>query len=223
MRKIIKNVLKAILCAVPILVLAGCSLWQQAGNTYGPYVKSVMDTALKGETAEYLEYTNDSEEGAEEYYQMVIDTFVDDFLDEYSIEIVDDEDDVRMNNIMKQILAQAEYEVDDAVKTSDYYTVQVTITPIDLSSTISSDFITFGEDLIARYEAGEFNDYEDATEAYNVWAKTYAEGVMDILENHLDDLVYADPIEKIVKIVEDDESYGVSDDDLASLIVSVVE
>ena len=55
---------------------------------------------------------------------------------------------------------------------------------------------------------GSLSGFADDNE-YVEWEKQYALGMLDVMESFVSKIEYADPVEKIVKIEEDDEGYGV--------------
>ena len=110
------------------------------------------------------------------------------------------------------------YEVADAVKSGDYYTVEVTVYPMLFVSAAYDEVNAYAADFQARSDAGEHGDYMEDDAAYTAREIEYANGVMDILDTYVDNIEYDEPVSKIVKItVDDDGYYGISDEDYADL------
>lgn len=212
-----KKITAVLLSMVMLLGVAGCNSYKEHKDpsaTYGPYVQSLLDVSYKHDATKYLEYVDDTEEAAEEYYNNTMAYWAAELANYFQMVLIDDATEERMIGLMEDIFAQAKYEVAAAVKSGDYYTVEVTIEPLDFTTQVYDEVADFADDFQSRSDAGEFGDYINDETAYTEWEIAYANGVMDILDTYVDHLEYADPVEKIVKVnVDEDGYYGISEDD----------
>jgi hypothetical protein len=212
-----KKVTRLLLGMLLVLLVAGCSSSRKNSDPsamYASYVQSLLDVSYKHDASGYLEYVDDTEEAVEEYYEDTMEYWAYELADYFQMVLINDEVEERMVNLTEEIFAQARYEVEDAVKTSDYYTVQVTIEPLNFTSQVYDEVVAYAQDFQSRSDEGEYGDYQNNEDDYTAWEVIYANGVMDILDTYVDHLEYADPVERIVKIsVAEDGTYGISSED----------
>lgn len=207
-----------LLSVVMLLGATGCSSYREYNDpskNYGPYVQSLLDVSYKHDASKYLEFVpDDTEEAAEKYYDDTMSYWAYELAEYFQMVLVEEESESRMIGLMEQVFASAKYEVEDAVKVNDYYTVQVTIYPLDFTNLVYDDVIAFVEDFNTKIDAGDFGDYENDEAAWTAAEVYYENGVMDVIESYLDQLTYADPVERIVKIaIDEDGYYGISEAD----------
>lgn len=212
-----KKITAILMSMLLLLGAAGCSSYKEYNDpsaNYGPYIQSLLDVSYKHDATKYLEYVDDTKDAAEEYYDNTMAYWAYQVADYFQMVLIDDATEARMIGLMEDIFEQAKYEVADAVKSGDYYTVQVTIYPLDFTNQVYDEVAAFAQDFSDRIEAGEFGDYVNDEAAYTECEIQYANSVMDILETYVDHLAYADAVEKIVKInVDEDGYYGISEND----------
>lgn len=212
-----KKMIAVLLSLAMLLGVAGCSSYKEYNDPskdYGPYVQSLLDVSYKNDATKYLEFVDDTESAAEQYYNDTMSYWAYQMEDYFQMVMAGEESEARMIGLMEEVFAKAKYEVEDAVSVNDYYTVQVTIYPLDFTDLVYDDVVAFVEEFNARVEAGEFGDYENDENAWIDAEIYYENGVMDVIESYLDQLSYADPVERIVKItVDDDGYYGISEED----------
>ena len=199
-------------CMMMVSVLAGCGGDQS--EQYGPYVQSLLDVSYKKDASVYLELVDDTQENVDGYYEDTMLYWAYEVADAFYMVLINEEVEARMVTLMENVFSHAKYEVADAVKAGDYYTVEVTIHPINFTDLVYDEVAVYAEDFQLRSEAGEYGDYENDDAAYEAWEVAYANGVLDILESYLDQLDYAEPVSKIVKVtVDEDDLYGISEED----------
>ncbi len=166
---------------------------------------------------------DDTKQSADEYYEEeMMASWADSLASYFLIEkemLNDDTINQRLLDVTKEIFAKAKYEVAEAVKTDDYYTVKLTIEPIVYCELALTEAQNYSNSMVERAKSGEFGEvtvnddgslsgFADDNE-YVEWEKQYALGMLDVMESFVSKIEYADPVEKIVKIEEDDEGYGV--------------
>lgn len=200
-------------------LLGGCSAFEEdPSKQYGEYVQSMFDVEYKGELDKYLELTEDTREEAEQYYDTCMSYWAYGLADYFYIVLVNEEMENRLTDLTKQIFSHVKYEVADAQKSGDYYTVEVTVYPMEFTDLVYDEVVAYANDFQARSDAGEYGDYENDQAASDAREIEYGNAVMDILEGYVDQISYADPVHKIVKITEDDDGYyGFSDEDYADI------
>ncbi len=198
---------------------AGCgSSEKRYASQYSSYVQSMFDVEYKGITDEYLKLTDDTEEAACRYYENCMLYWAYLLADYYQISLVSDELEERMVEVTKGIFAHVKYEVADAVKTEDCYTVEVTVYPMMVTEGTEEAVMDFASDFVTRSAEGEYGDYENDMVSYEKWETDYANGVMDILEAYGPEMKFADPVTKTVVIVDSgDGYYGFSEEDYAEV------
>lgn len=206
-------------------LLGGCdafSSFQSGSKKYAPYVQSLLDMAYKNETEKYLELVDDTKQGADDYYEDMMQSWADSLAGYFLIEkdrLNDDAINELLLNITKDIFSKAKYEVAEAVKTDDYYTVKLTIEPIIYCDLAFNEAQSYSTSMVERAKAGEFGEvtvsddgglsgFADDNE-YIEWERQYALGMLDVMKSYVSKIEYADPVVKIVQIEEDDEGYGV--------------
>jgi hypothetical protein len=221
-----KKIALLLALVMAIGLLGGCdafSAFQSGSDKYAPYVQSLLDMAYKNKTDKYLELVDDTKQSADEYYEEeMMASWADSLASYFLIEkemLNDDTINQRLLDVTKEIFAKAKYEVAEAVKTDDYYTVKLTIEPIVYCELALTEAQNYSNSMVERAKSGEFGEvtvnddgslsgFADDNE-YVEWEKQYALGMLDVMESFVSKIEYADPVEKIVKIEEDDEGYGV--------------
>lgn len=207
-----------ILCALlgVMLVMASCgSLFEDLMGT-GPskdkYVQYSMDSIFLNKHAqEYIDMLGDSSvtvEDCEKDYYDGLKVEADYFMDYYDISGVSDETVERIVNMYDKIYAKSKYEVGSVVKNDTAHLVSVTIYPIDILQKANEYIDKFIDDFAAKSEAGEFDDLTDE-EYEEIWA----DGIISLIEQRLDDIGYLDPETISVQVVETSTDFKIDDSD----------
>lgn len=198
------------------------------GANYGPYVQSLLDLDYKGITDTYLELVDDTKENAESFYGLSMEYWAYVLANNYQLYVAvqSDETDTMYDEdvhnaliaLTEDIFSHVKYEVADAVKTGDYYTVEVTLYPMLFTQLTKNEITAYQDEFNAATEAGEFGAYGE-DEADTLAAEiTYANRVIEILSASVSQIDYDAPVSKIVKITKDEMGYyGISDQDYADL------
>ena len=198
------------------------------GSNYGPYVQSLLDLDYKGITDTYLELVDDTKENAESFYDQCMEYWAYILANNYQLYVAvqGDETDTMYDEgvhdalvqLTKDIFSHVKYEVADAVKTGDYYTVEVTLYPMLFTDLTKEEITAYQDEFNAATEAGEYGAYGE-DEADTMAAEVaYANRVIEILSASTSKIDYDAPVSKIVKITKDEMGYyGISDQDYADL------
>ncbi len=201
----------ALLAAAGVLCasLSACT----STKTYTSYVQSILDASYRGEFTEYMDLTDSTQEEAQAIYDDEV-TYVTSLIC-YHLGV--EEDYITEGTmtgyeaIAKDLLGTLEYTVDEAVKAGDAYHVTVHVCPTTFWDVMLDKTEAFYTDEFAEY----YNDVlENGTEAeLEAAEEEYAVAILDIVSENMASVGSKESVEKIVKIVEDDTSYGVSDQD----------
>lgn len=154
-------------------------------------------------------------EGLEEGIEEVLVTFG---LDESAVD--QDLKDTVLNYASK-VFNNVKFEVGAATKVDDYFTVPVTIYPIDMTNLLSDDAYN---EIYASIE-DQYYDGMTEEELYNAAFTTIFQYMTDEMDQ-TGSITYADPVTLTVKVVPVDEDstkyYQIDNDDLETISNSVV-
>lgn len=216
---LIKNRIKTCILFVLLFTITvqttGCALFYSKSEKYQEYVKNLLDANYKGEFTEFMEMTDADEESVQAVYDDGIEYLTDALITYYGIQLVDN-GDIRSQfvEITRNIYKNAKYEVQPAVKDKETgnYTVEVLIYPIDILDTTYDDVITYIDGFNTRKQDGYYDNYE--IEEYEV---EFAQGLIDILNDAIPTISYKDPVSVTVTIIQDEDSFYISDEDFTNL------
>ncbi len=219
MKKNMKMVALALSVCVLLGVLSGCGMFFSATDL----VQGNLDLIYRNEyTDEYLasvDLTADEADGQyEEGVQVEADYFA--YYFDIYLEYCDESYRDRIEDLYHEIYAHSKYEVGEQTQNGDTYLVELTVYPIDIIwNVVEEDTDAFMEDWQARGEAGEFDEYTDQE-----FEEAWADGIIRLVEDRLDDIGYLEPEVISVQITPDDDGvYSISDNDfqrIDSLIIA---
>lgn len=196
--RIKKGFIALIIGIFVIGLMSGCStinLLTQGEFDASGYVKGIMDASYKGEYETYIQLTEDTMENAQTAYDAIMNTKAEGFAN-YTAVTLNDETKGKFIEFSKQIYQQAKYEVSDATKTDKGFTVDITIYPMLILQSISSEGKEYVEDFNNRNTNGEFAELTEEE-----FAAEYAKGIMQIFENNIPKIEYGDPVTITVNVV----------------------
>lgn len=204
-----------------IMCLSGCSsisLLMQGEFDASGYVQGILDSSYKGIFDQYIELTKDTQENAESAYEAVMKTKAEDFAN-YTAVTLTDETRTKFIDYSKQIYNNAKYEVSDATKTDNGFTVDIVISPILFLEHISSEGEAYVTDFNTRNSNGEFADFtQEQFEA------EYAKGIMNILENEIANVQYGEPVTVTVNVtLKDDKLYTMDTDEFTKIDSAILK
>lgn len=178
------------------------------------YVQGLLDKMYLGKyNKEYLDLIDLTETEAEEDYLDRLYGEVDYFCYVFGIEYQDDELNDQIAEMYKQIYAKAKYTVDPATKLeSGNYAVEVSVEPIEIFTKITQEehsamddeaFASLGK---TEDELNAMSD-EESEQWYQDYDRAYAEGMVELVLSHMDDLTYGDAKSMVFQLAQDSDGY----------------
>ncbi|PXV89103.1 uncharacterized protein DUF3568 [Lachnotalea glycerini] len=211
----VKKGLAALLSILLILCLNGCStinLLTQGEFDASGYVNGILDSTYKGVFDQYIKLTEDTEENAQKAYDAVMEAKAESFANFVSVNLTD-ETKAKFIEYSKQIYQNAKYEVKDAIKTDNGFTVDIIISPMTIMQSIATEGESFVNDFNDKNSNGDFADLtEEEFEA------EYAKGIMQVFDNNISNIQYADPVTITVNVtLQDDKVYSMASDEFTKI------
>ena len=124
--------------------------------------------------------------------------------------------------LAKNIYSKVNYKVSEARKDGSVYLVDVTIYPINIFSQSSEAVTAYVDKFNTDVKDGVYNDY--TLEQYET---EFSTGMLDILNDACLNMTYAEPVVVTVEIVEDGNTFYISDRDFlkidAAMISTVIQ
>lgn len=187
----------AIVCVLAVvLLLAGCG----GGFDADRYVLGVLNNIYLGDSTEYREMVDITEEEAAEEYEQGIEIEADFFLQYYGIGEVSDEVYQQIVDMYKTIYQQSKFEVQEAVANGDDYNVEVLISPIDVIVNSEDDISAAVDEFVAAMDPADYPDDRSMNDAL-------AQLVVDVINENMPELGWQDQKSIIVKVEKDDAGY----------------
>lgn len=186
-----------LICVLMTMSMSGCSaisLLTQGEFDASGYVQGIMDSTYKADFDKYIELTDDTKENAQGAYEKVMDTKAQVFATYTSVTLTD-ESKAKFIEYSKQIYNNAKYEVLDAKKTENGFTVDVVITPITILKNIKTEGEAYVTEFNAKNADGEFADLTE--EQYEA---EYANGIMKIFETNIANIQYAEDVTVTINV-----------------------
>ena len=191
--------------------LTGCSLFDSKSKVYSRYIISLLDINYKNVSKDYMTLTGVSQKDAEAVYVANMDYQAHNLMNYYGIKEVDDGTILsEFYYLAQSIFANAKYEVTGVNhdSSSDSYTLQLTVYPLDTLETSYDKIVEYIEGFNARVDDG---DYDNTTEVE--YETEFAEGIIDILKTTVDNPGYMDPVTLDIPIKPSDDYYYITDED----------
>lgn len=216
--KIKRIILTVIISALMVTGLSGCSVLSLFNSfDASKYVLGLMDAYYKGIFENYLDQTEDTQENAQKVYDDVMKAKAEAFAAYAGVGMNEDSEPV-FNEFAKKIYSQVKYEVKEAVKTKEGFTVDIVISPILVLESIEEQYNKYLEDFNARNDAFEFSDWTD--EEYD---KEFERGVLEIFKNNQDNIQYGEDVTVTVSVVLEGKTYNVSEADIMKIDEKVLK
>lgn len=216
--KIKRIILAVIISALMVTGLSGCSVLSLFNSfDASKYVLGLMDAYYKGVFENYLDQTEDTQENAQKVYDDVMKAKAEAFAAYAGVGMNEDSEPV-FNEFAKKIYSQVKYEVKEAVKTKEGFTVDIVISPILVLESIEEQYNKYLEDFNARNDAFEFSDWTD--EEYD---KEFERGVLEIFKNNQDNIQYGEDVTVTVSVVLEGKTYNVSEADIMKIDEKVLK
>lgn len=216
MKSINKKLLSILLCCVLIFSLTGCR--DRKIDKYQDYVKSLISINYMGATEDYIKTTGANKEDAEALYQSNAEHLANNILAYYNITITDAEA-MREGyvELAKSIYSKVNYKVSEARKDGSVYLVDVTIYPINLFSQSAADVTAYVDRFNTDVKDGIYNEY--TLEQYET---VFSTGMLEILNDACLNMTYAEPVVVTVEIVEDGNTFYISDRDFLRIDAAMI-
>ncbi len=200
-----------------IFSLAGCSVNQHEAK-YKTYIESLITANYIGISKDYIRATGASEDDAEALYLQNASRLANNLSAYYDLDISGDHVLApEMFELAKKIYSKTRFSVGDAYKENEVYYVDVTINPINILNQTDAEVREYVDNFNTRVASGEFNNYE--REKYE---NEFARGIMDILSKASDNIEYKDPVTLKVRILTNDDSFYISDDDFRAIDAAIL-
>lgn len=199
-----------------LLLCAGCSARFDASA----YVDSLLHNIYLDDSTEYLKLVDITAEEAHDAYIEGLEAETEVFFNFVSFDAnyISDETRQRVTDLYDQIYKHSKFEVEDAAKSGNGYTVVVRIYPIDIFEKAADEMSAYVDVFVEKIMNGDYADMGDEEiEA------TYQDGLLKILEGKLGSIGNLDPVEQTVQIKEDtDGLWGMSDEDFQNLDTYII-
>lgn len=206
-----------IMAMVMLLSLTGCSESARM-DKYEKYISSLITANYIGTSSDYVRATGADKDDIEGLYLQNASRLANNLGEFYDLRITSDHDLApALVDLSKTIYSRTRFEVGEAYKENDNYYVPVTIYPINIINQTEPEVRAYIDDFNRRVEDGEFNDYEE-----DAYEKQFASGIIDILKNATEAMEYGDPVELTVRILQNENSFYISDDDFRRIDEAVL-
>lgn len=187
-------------------------------------VQSELDYFYYNEASdEFLELCGTSKEEIDTIYNEGLEEGIAEVLVTFGLNESSIDQDLKDSvlNYASNVFKNVKFEVGAATKVDDYFTVPVTIYPIDMTNLLTDDVYN---DIYASVEDQYYDGMTDE-ELYNITYTTIFQYMTDEMAQ-TDSITYADPVTITVKVVPVDEDstkyYQIDNDDLDIISNSVV-
>lgn len=217
MKRFARSLVLCLCAALVLLACAGCSGEFDATK----YVKGLLDNIYLDDSSAYVEMVDITAEEAHESYLEGLETEAQVFYNymNFDTSCLTEETEARVLDLYHSIYQHSNYEVQNANKSNNGYTVVVKIYPIDIFDRSLDEIYAFIDVFNAKIDAG---DYDNST--YEEMEQAYQDGVLSICEGNLDSIDYLDPVEQTVQIKEDSDGlWGMSDEDFSNLDAYIIQ
>ncbi len=202
-----KKKIAAATAVLMALVLTACS----GGFDATKYVNGVLKNIYLGDSTDYRDLVEISEEEAYQEYEQGIEVEADFFLQYYGLDSVSDGVYQQITDMYKEIYSHSKFEVKEAVKNEDDYNVEVLISPIDIIVNSEDDITDAVNEFI---ETANPDDYADEAAVNDALAQL----VIDVIKGNMSNLGYQDQKSIIVKVEKDSSGYYGLADNAVSLL-----
>jgi hypothetical protein len=191
--------------------LSGCGLLTQFDAS--SYVAGIIDATYKGNSEKYLETVADAtEEEVQEFYMQNVEAEVAFFAENYlGLTHVSEENQATLIDFYKKVYQNAKYDVKEAVKSEDGYSVEVVVYPINLFEKCYDQMVSFndsffGEDNTSNLENLTEEEIQDQ----------FLAGILEICLPYADNIEYDESrsVGVLIKKDPEDDLYYMNDDDM---------
>ena len=206
-----KQMLCLTLCLVLALSITGCK--KSKDKLYGDYVKSLIGINYLGANENYIKATGANQEDADALYEANAKLLADNIQTYYGVVINDaPELEDEYIELAKHIYSKVNYSIDKVYRGTDSYYVDVIIYPMDIFNQTENDVNTYVDVFNVAVANGSYNEY-----TLNEYETIFSRGLIDILFEASLAMTYADPVTVTVQIIEENNTYRISDADFLAI------
>lgn len=212
MKRVWKSLaLCAMMVCVGLLLVACGSNFDASG-----YVKAALDSSIHGESAEYIEIVDITEEDAQQEYDDILDSIVEEM---GSLGLSDDLNS-KYRTLFADLLKKTDYTVLEATKVDDNYEVPVEIKPI---TNVFTNLMGDVETKMTEYTNDILNGNADIPSEEEI-IEYAGQVVYDLLAERIANVEYGD-VQTVTVTVEldNDNTYSISEDDIEDLVSAMIE
>ena len=198
------------------MLLSGCE--NQKKSKYKAYVESLITANYVGISKDYIKATGADEDDADALYLQNASRLANNLATYYDLDISGDQELApEMFDLAKTIYSKCKFSVGDAYVENNVYFVDATIYPIDILNQSDAAVRAYVDEFNKKVAEGLYNDYERET-----YEKEFARGIMDILTEESKNMTYKDPVTIKLRILENDKSFYISDDDFRAIDAAIL-
>lgn len=215
MKLTMKKAVVLMMAFVMVFSLTGCSFFDSQSKVYSRYVISLLDINYKNVSKDYMTLTGVSQSDAEAVYVANMDYQAHNLMNYYGVKEVDDGTILsEFYYLAQSIFADAKYEVTDVIKEEELnkYTIELTVYPLDTLERTHDEVVEYIEGFNARVDDGNYNDTTEIE-----YETEFAEGIINILKNTVEEPGYMDPIVLHIPIQPSADYYYIADEDFLKI------
>lgn len=205
-----KKLAALVAMALTVSLIGGCGSKFDAGK----YVQSVLDLTTKGKTTDYEKLTDSTTEEADKLYRDQIDTELS-AMGISDTSTLSEDMQAKYEQLVKDILATAKYEIGEVTEKDGNYTVQVKATQAmitkDLNNKFNEQVQAYQDELTASVNAGGEvpSDAEMEGKVYEI--------MYNLLNENVQNITYGDEQTIEVHVNNKDKVYSIPDEDYTIL------
>ena len=195
--------------------LSGCGSTPE-GYTY---TEAILDLYYDDDPAAYMALTGATEEEAHALYDSAFNETLSYFKTYYSVTKWDDESRAQCLSMYQDIYREKRRcKVLSCTQGTNKWTVTLEITPFELFADADDDYIAYVSAFKSDYEDG-VTTYEDK----DAFLTAYADGLVDLIEEHVDTAGYGEPETLTITVIKNaDGSYKLDANDKDYLDVAIL-
>lgn len=210
------------------LALTGCGGGGVTSFDATAYMQGLLDETYLGKFSEdYMKMVGIDEDEARKTYEEGLEAEYENYFADFFAfdrEYVSDETRQAAIDLLAEVYQHSKYEVKPGSKVEGGYVVEIIVEPVDMIALIDDQYIEdYSDTFNAKYEdvtqekvdAMSDAEYDEFMTGYeNDWAN----GIIDLFHEHMDELGYTDAQSIMVQFKPDDDGYyTISDNDFANL------
>lgn len=199
--------------AMSIAVFTGCSSSSAMGTRYQNYLESAMKCKYYGEFDGYKKTCDATDEEAKEAYDNTIEYYAIELMSYNGIssEYISEDMYNKYVDLAGKIMAKAKFTVGKCTKVDGDWQLKLEISPVDINDVAEEDIQKLMDEYNNAHTSAEIKDSTD--EQYSAWEEEFAQKVLEVLSNAVNNIGYKDTVSKVVIITEDEDGYGITDDE----------